>query len=92
MIHIDDNYAIQSDDRQFILAKRTNGIDKTTGKVVWDKLGYYTTLANALEALSRRLMREKVSEVDMTLKEALGYLKALEKQVEEWMTYEVKDD
>lgn len=91
MIHIDDNYAIQSDDRQFILAKRTNGINKTTGEVIWDRIGYYTTLTNALEALSRRLMREKVSEVDMTLKESLGCLKSLESQVEEWMNYEVKD-
>lgn len=70
MINVTENYAIQADDRQYILVKKAKRVDKETGEACWDTLGYYMNVPQALEGLIQRLYREQVREYDMTITEA----------------------
>ena len=50
MIHIKDDYYIDSDAYQFMLKKDMHRVDKE-GRPVFDYLGYYATVEQALRVL-----------------------------------------
>lgn len=71
MIYINDEYGIQADEKQYTLVKRAKRVDKDTGEACWGAIGHYGSMSGALEGLSRRLHRQRVSTEDMGLDEAV---------------------
>ena len=56
MIHIKDDYYIDSDAYQFILKQDMHRVDKE-GKPVFDLIGYYATVEQALRGYMKTQMR-----------------------------------
>lgn len=67
-LQIDDDYRIRADTLQWILQKRTNNIDKRSGKIVWDAIGFFATLGGAVHYLHD--LRVRTSDAE-SLAEAL---------------------
>ena len=84
MIKINDNFGIDADEHQFILKEFSTIKDaesKNFGKPTEVVLGYYTTLANAINGLEKILSRRMVKIKDYTLKEAVEGIKAIHDDV-----------
>lgn len=84
MIRINDNFGIDADEHQFILKEFSTVKDeksKNFGKETEVVLGYYTTLANAINGLEKILSRRMVKIKDYTLKEAVEGIKAIHDDV-----------
>ena len=88
MITIGDKYAIQADDKQFVLVeKKVKGADakaEEVGKEYFAQLGFYRTIGDVCVSLVRRLMREEVQNRDMTIMEAATAYQDVQRCVDEW--------
>lgn len=82
MIHIKDDYYIDSDAYQFILKQDMHRQDKD-GKPVFDYLGYYATVEQALRGYLKIQMRGYASKPDIEIGEALDYFEAMMKELTE---------
>lgn len=84
MIKINENFGIDADEHQFILKEFSTIKDaksKNFGKPTEVVLGYYTTLASAINGLEKILSRRMVKIKDYTLKEAVEGIKAIHEDV-----------
>ncbi len=79
MIRI-DNYAIDADERCYIVREVKTNIDKETGKPkeVLEIMGYYTTLSHAFKAVLDDSIRKEIKEGDHDIKSALQACNRLE--------------
>lgn len=72
MIHVIDDYVIDSDGTQYMMGKLGESISKKDGtKCVYIKNpSYYGTISSALLAISRRLRADAVKDTTGTLNDA----------------------
>jgi len=98
MIHIGDRYAVKADENQYTLIEKVTRTRETDSKPDYkgepyktgdtyqaeNYLGYYTTLAQALTRLRRRLQRETVQSADMTIQSAYEAFRRLDKAFSKW--------
>ena len=75
MINIDENYFIKTDEHNFILVDRRKGRKSQV-------LGYYGNLSSLLKDLVRRWAREKYSQTDVELSEAIRQMILKQKEYE----------
>ena len=79
MIRI-DNYAIDADERCYIVREVKVSVDKETGepKYSMEIMGYYTTLSHAFKAILDNAIRKEIKEGDHDIKSALQACNRLE--------------
>lgn len=82
MINLIENLCIDADENQYTLKLNTNRLNKK-GETIYKTLGYYSTISSALEGASVFLIRNKIQNNDMTLKETLDEYKRIEKSMKE---------
>lgn len=82
MIHLIDQYYLDSDGNSLILKKKTNSVDKN-GEVVFNSEGYYVTVEGVLKSLRRTYQRRIIKNNDLSLSEAYEKFKALDKRFED---------
>lgn len=82
MIHIKDDYYIDSDAYQFILKQDMHRVDKE-GKPVFDLIGYYATVEQALRGYLKTQMRGYASKPDIEIGEALDFFEQMIKELVE---------
>lgn len=81
MIHIIDEYYVTGGARDYTLLKDTHREDKN-GNTVYKTLGYYGSVANAVEGLRKTLCRELTAEKNMELYEAVRAFKGIAEELE----------
>ncbi len=81
MIHIIDDYYVTGGARDYTLLKDTHREDKN-GNTVYKTLGYYGSVANAVEGLRKTLCRELTAGNNMELYEAVRAFKRIVKELE----------
>ena len=81
MIHIIDDYYVTGGARDYTLLKDTHREDKN-GNTAYKTLGYYGSVANAVEGLRKTLCRELTAEKNMELCEAVRAFKRIVKELE----------
>lgn len=85
MIHIKDDYYIDSDAYQFILKKDLHRKDKD-GEDVFDTLGYFATFEQAIRGYQREEQRNYASKPNIEVGEAFDFFEqmaeALRKMIE----------
>jgi len=90
MIRIENtNYYIDADENCFILMKWNGEYRKDKPTVAYEpKYTYYQYFVNLLEALAKRLLREKVSQANSfeELKQAIGGINAMIARIEKEIT------
>ena len=86
MILLDETFAIQADDNQYILVERKirGEESKNVGEEYYQTLGYYGIISTALDGLVKTIMRRKVQESDMMLPDAVNELRAIEQRCTDW--------
>lgn len=82
MIHIKDDYYIDSDAYQFILKQDMHRVDKE-GRPIFDNLGYYATVEQALRGYLKTEMRGYASKPDIEIGEALDFFEQMMKELVE---------
>ena len=84
MIRVIDGYGIEVDNRNYMSGKIRKITDKKTGeaKEVIDNPAYTTTFSAALEALRRRLQRDRLNGFEGSLDDALQVVKGLDARFE----------
>ena len=84
MIKLDETYYIDSDDANFILCKQTvlGEKSKKAGECTYKNIGYFNTLNGALKSYANMLIRDKVSQTDMTLSAVLRVLKEINETID----------
>ena len=87
ILQLDDNYRIVSDERNFILQKKTdpekNPRKNRKGKQAtdqWKNLGYWKDLSQLLASYSRRVLRNEIGKT--TLKALSRDLRTLRQAIE----------
>ena len=75
LIQITDDYFIHANDYQYLLIKETKGTKKA--------IGYFDTVASALEGYVKHTKRELVKGTDMTLAEAITAFRQIHADVKE---------
>lgn len=88
MIHINNEYYIDTDAYSFVLKKVHFAKDKKTGEEVRKDItvGYYATIDIALKGYLKHKSREIVSKKDFkNIKEYLDYIKDLDKSLKEML-------
>ena len=81
MIHIIDDYYVTGGARDYTLLKDTHREDKN-GNTAYKTLGYYGSVANAVEGLRKTLCRELTAGNNMELYEAVRAFKRIVKELE----------
>lgn len=82
MIHIKDDYYIDSDAYQFILKQDMHRVDKE-GRAVYEIIGYYATVGQALRGYLKAEMRGYASKPDIEIGEAFDYFEQMMKELVE---------
>ena len=82
MIKLWDGWAIDADQYQYILGIETTDSIKGRGFTFLDKATYHRTLAQALNAFTEKMKRQKVAEKDMTLQLAVQYIQEMEYNIQ----------
>lgn len=87
MIKIDDDFYIKVDDMNYTLLRdmHKKTVDKKTGEEteVYKTLGYYSKIYGAISRLIRYKQAEKFESSDMSLEEALVFIKQTNDEFEE---------
>lgn len=76
MVHIINDYYVTGQARDYALIKDTHKKDKN-GDTVYKTLGYYSSIANAVEATRKIQCRELTAKENMELCEAVNAFKAI---------------
>ena len=76
MVHIINDYYVTGQSRDYVLIKDTHKEDKN-GDAVYKTLGYYSSIANAVEAIRKIQCRELTAKENMELCEAVNAFKAI---------------
>lgn len=86
MIIINEDYRIKADSQNFILCKKRIVDDKKSkdfGKEVWDNVGYYGTISNALGGFVKKATRDFVSkEKKQDIRDVIKEVDRLDKIIE----------
>ena len=72
MIELMDGYVVIVNDLDYALARRTNSIDKRSGRPIYDNIGYFGTLEAALERLVDIYTRNALKDGVYTLSETVA--------------------
>ena len=83
MIHIFEDYYIIGDEKCYELAKKTTSVNKSTGKIKYSPIGYYTTIEELVKGFIKYMVRRYISnEKEQTLNELKTYQENLYKTIE----------
>lgn len=93
MIQLYNDYVILNDDLQWILAKDTGRTDNRKGKnrPVYDPIGYFGSLRNALDEFRRRNIRTRCKNESLALRDALTVIREEDAKVEEFIRENIPD-
>lgn len=82
MINIDNKFAINADEQQFTLCeKKIAKTGKNQGTERLETIGYYPSIASALNGYFEIKTRQFVSKNDCTVKEAVVEMQRIEKEM-----------
>lgn len=81
MVTLKHDYGIRSTKTAFILIKDTKKVNKE-GEPVFISKGSYSKFSQALEGYCSQVMREYISEYDMSLSEVKKVLESLKEEIE----------
>lgn len=71
MIELINGYYIKSTLYEYMLVRDTRRVDIKTGEPIFETISHHGTLAEALRGALMDSQRRRLSEADMTLKEAM---------------------
>ena len=71
MINLENGYAIDADDSQYILVRSATTNRKGEKVEIWNNCGYYASLGAAVSAYCEKMAREKIHTTDTTLTEVI---------------------
>lgn len=71
MIKLENGFAIDADDNQYILVRIVNGKRNGENCEIAQNLGYYMKLGSAVGAYCEKMAREKIHTTDTTLTEVI---------------------
>lgn len=74
MIKIDEIYSIDVDKYNYILIKDEKRLNKK-GEMVFKTIGYYPSLESAISACAEQYERDAFSENELSLHEAIEYIR-----------------
>jgi hypothetical protein len=89
MLKLKDNFFIDADETNVVLCEKVTFVAEkdSTHQVKGntytriDTLGYYSTIANALNAYLEIMIQRKISTVDLSLDEMIEYLNSIKQSV-----------
>ena len=82
MIKLTEGYCIDSDRYNFVLYK-DGGLDKNNHRIMRD-CTYHPTLSAALDRYFDLRLKQTIHGEDLTILEALGRIKTIQKEIEEF--------
>lgn len=94
MIRINDDYAIQVDQTNYVLVRLgtvTKKDSKNYGEETSSTVGFYSTLDNALYAAMREIQRDALMDGDMSLGEAVSEVRRISREMKEMLSSLVDD-
>lgn len=80
MIHIIDKFYVDGGTYDFTLLKETNSVDKK-GNTIYKPLGYYSNIANCVEAVRKIKCRELTAKENIELYEAVTAFKQIAEEL-----------
>lgn len=80
MIHIIDKFYVDGGNYDFTLLKETNSVDKK-GNTIYKPLGYYSNIANCVEAVRKIKCRELIAKENIELYEAVTAFKQIAEEL-----------
>ncbi len=85
MIHVIDDFVIDSDGTQYLMGKLAKRINKKTGvdEEFIRTPSYYSSFSQAILGVSRRMRIEAIKDADGTLADALAVIRAADARLEE---------
>lgn len=83
MIKITDKYFVEARDDQYTVLKVTKRDDREDCKIY---LTYHRDLESAIESIMRKVQRDRLSNNDMTLSEAIRELKLINQEFSDKLT------
>lgn len=92
MIHINDRYAIEADERQYTLIEKKIVQDgERAGKDYNVPLGYYPTVRMLLSDLIQRRQREFYHDNTLMLKDAVIAFERIAEETKGWLAGAIKE-
>lgn len=82
MIHIIDDYYVDGGAKDYTLLKDMHRKDKKSGEDVYKAVGYYSSVANAVESVRKIKCRELTHKQNMMLCEAVKGFKQITEELE----------
>ena len=88
MIRVNHNYVVDVDDMNFIAKedKHKSNTDKNgITKNVYSLIGYYGTLEGALDGIRRDMIKKKLADDEVSLKEVIDIIKQANEEFKEML-------
>lgn len=71
MIRLENGFAIDADENQYILVRNVKGTRKGEKIIIAQNIGYYSRLGEAVSAYCEKVARDKTHTTDTTLTEVI---------------------